>query len=106
MSTKLKDDVLARINALGVEVKTKTEEEARPKLLKILAEQEVNGCDDDPINELIEFCEVFADEINAAKPAPAPAATKTATKKTAKVVEVEEEAPKTLIIDKNVSLWT
>jgi hypothetical protein len=87
MATKLSEAMLSRIEGLlGIKIKTKTEEEARPKLVDFLATQEVNGVEDDPIQELVEMAEVFADEVPAAK-----AAAPTKLKKVVDEPEDEEE---------------
>ncbi len=89
MATKLTADQLERTEKLVGPIKTKTEEEARPKLVAFLGVQDVQGVESDPIGDLIDMSEVFYEE-----PA-APVAKKTApaAKKTTAPVEEEEEEP-------------
>lgn len=61
-------DLLERTEKLlGVTIKTKTEEEARPKLVAFLVKNEVEGIEDDPIRDLVEMAEVFVED-EPAKP--------------------------------------
>lgn len=88
MAKKLSEDLVSRIEALGIIVKTKTEEEARPKLIAHLAKHDLQGVEDDPINELVEFCEVLGEDEVETKPLPKAAAPAVKGKK---VVEPEPE---------------
>lgn len=81
MATKLTAEQLSKAEVVVGAIKTKTEEEARKKLIEFLADNEVMGVEDDSINDLIEMAEVFYE--------PAPKATPP--KKTAKVVQPEPE---------------
>ncbi len=93
MATKLSADHLTRAEKLVGPIKTKTEEEARPKLVNFLGAQDVQGVEGDPIGDLIDMSEVFWEE-----PA-APVAKKTAPagkKVTAPVEEVLEEEEEVL----------
>lgn len=56
-TTALTPDQINRLKGLGINVKT--EPEARKALVEIMKKNEVEGVDDDPINDLLEMVSVF-----------------------------------------------
>lgn len=62
MATKLNAVMQRRVKALGVNAKT--EEEAREQLLVILADNDIDGMEQEDLETLIEIAESFADEIS------------------------------------------
>jgi len=89
MAKKLSEEDISRISAMGIVLKLKTEEEARPKLIEYLAENGLDGVEDDAFKDLVDFGEVFVEET---KPAKTPVkAVETKPVKGKKVVEPEPE---------------
>jgi len=60
MATKLSADLAKRIKALGIAAKD--EETARPKLLKILDKEGINGMEDEDISTIVEIAESFVED--------------------------------------------
>jgi hypothetical protein len=62
MATKMNATIAKRVKTLGINVKT--EEEAREKLIEILASNGIDGMDDEDIDTLIEIAESFVEDEN------------------------------------------
>lgn len=62
MAKKIDPTILERCAALGIK-KVKTEDEAREKLLKILAENDIDGMEEEDTDSLLDMCESMVDTV-------------------------------------------